>query len=164
MFQLSEIDPGDKPAFYAGLNHQLGLLLHGETDLIANMANAASLLFHLLPQINWTGFYLNRHGELVLGPFHGKPACVRIRIGSGVCGTAAALRVTRLVADVHQFPGHIACDPESRAEIVIPLFKGPDLIGVMDIDSPEIARFDTADQAGLEEFARILMSSSELSK
>jgi GAF domain-containing protein len=158
MFQLSEINPADKPAFYAALNRQLELLLYGESDLIANMANAASLLYFSLPAINWAGFYLLKDGELVLGPFHGKPACVRIKFGKGVCGTAAASGKIQRVDDVHLFPGHIACDADSRSEIVIPLFAGQKLLGVMDIDSPQTGRFTEEDQAGLEKFTGILLS------
>jgi L-methionine (R)-S-oxide reductase len=164
----------DKAAGYRELDAQLAALLAGEHDLIANTANAAALLYGALPQLNWAGFYLlhpspqgdadGGSGELVLGPFQGKPACVRIALGRGVCGTAAAERRTQLVPDVHAFPGHIACDAASRSEIVVPLVfaAGPcagEIIGVLDLDSPVLGRFDAADQAGLERIAATLMAS-----
>jgi L-methionine (R)-S-oxide reductase len=147
-----------KPALYAALTQQLRALVDGEPDTIANLANAASLLFHSLPDINWAGFYLLKDNEqLVVGPFQGRPACVRIRVGSGVCGTAAARRATVVVPNVHEFAGHIACDSASNAEIVIPLLRGERLIGVLDVDSPKFSRFDEQDQVGLEEFAAVLI-------
>jgi L-methionine (R)-S-oxide reductase len=149
----------DKPALYDELNRQVAGIVHGERDMIANMANTASLLFHTLPDVNWSGFYLWKQtdGELVLGPFHGKPACVRIAMGRGVCGTAAERRETVLVPDVEAFPGHIACDAASRSEIVIPLVKNGVLLGVMDIDSPNLNRFDETDKQGLERLAATLL-------
>ena len=164
----------DKAAGYRELDAQLAALLAGEHDLIANTANAAALLYGALPQLNWAGFYLLRPApqggtdggaqELVLGPFQGKPACVRIALGRGVCGTAAAERRTQLVPDVHAFPGHIACDAASNSEIVVPLIRaaGPragELIGVLDLDSPVLGRFDAVDQAGLEKIAATLLAS-----
>jgi len=146
----------DRTAFYANLNRELQELIGEEKDAIANLANASALLFYRLPDLNWAGFYLLKGGELVLGPFQGKPACIRIQVGRGVCGTAVAQRRTILVPDVHQFPGHIACDPDSNAEIVVPLFDGEKIRGVLDIDSPKLNRFDAVDQNGLEQFARIL--------
>lgn len=150
-----------KPAFYAQLVRELQSLVQGESDRIANLANAAALLYHSLPDLNWAGFYLLKDGELVVGPFQGKPACVRIAIGKGVCGTAARKRATVLVPNVHEFPGHIACDSASNSEIVVPLIAGDELLGVMDLDSPKLGRFDAADQAGLEEFAAALAKSYE---
>jgi GAF domain-containing protein len=149
----------DKAADYASLAEELGALLAGERDLVANAANTASLIFNALPDVNWAGFYFMNGGELVVGPFQGKPACVRIPLGKGVCGTAAARRETVLVADVHAFPGHIACDAASRSEIVVPLVRGGILLGVLDIDSPRIARFDSFDQRGLERLAQIFVGS-----
>ena len=164
----------DKAAGYRELDAQLAALLAGERDAIANLANTSALLYAALPQLNWAGFYLlhpspqdgadGGSGELVLGPFQGKPACVRIALGRGVCGTAAAERRTQLVPDVHAFPGHIACDAASRSEIVVPLVfaAGPragELIGVLDLDSPILGRFDAADQAGLERIAATLVAS-----
>lgn len=137
-------------------------LLAGERDRIANAANFSALLFHALPGLNWCGFYLFDGRELVVGPFQGRPACVRIPVGKGVCGTAAASRQTQRVDDVHAFPGHIACDAASRSEIVVPLIDAAgNLVGVLDLDSPQPARFDADDQAGLERLARIFMASIE---
>lgn len=147
---VQRYDFHDKAGDYLRLAQELQALLEGETDLIANAANTAALLFDALPGINWAGFYFLKGGELVVGPFQGKPACVRIPLGKGVCGTAAAERRTLLVPDVHQFPGHIACDAASRSEIVVPLISGSVLLGVLDIDSPQLARFDAADAAGIE--------------
>lgn len=143
---------------YSMLGKQMDALLTGETNKIANLSNAAALLNQFLERINWAGFYLMEDGELVLGPFQGLPACVRIPLGRGVCGTAAAEKKTMLVEDVHAFPGHIACDAASRSEIVIPLIKDGEVIGVLDIDSPELSRFTEEDQEGLEAFTDILMS------
>lgn len=137
---------------------QLHALIHDETNRIANLSNASALLNQLLDRINWVGFYLmDTNQQLVLGPFQGLPACVRIPIGKGVCGTSALKKETVLVADVHQFPGHIACDAASQSEIVIPLIKDDQLIGVLDIDSPEKDRFDGLDQQKLEEFVAVLV-------
>jgi GAF domain-containing protein len=149
----------DPDAAYRELARDLGALLAGERDLIANAANTAALLYDTLPGLNWAGFYLYKSGELVLGPFQGKPACVRIAIGKGVCGTAAARRETVLVEDVHAFPGHIACDSASNSEIVIPLLRGTELLGVLDLDSPLHARFGPADARGLEALAKIFIDS-----
>ncbi|HUN76804.1 MAG TPA: GAF domain-containing protein [Steroidobacteraceae bacterium] len=149
----------DKAADYAHLARELASLLAGEHDEIANAANTAALIFEALPDINWAGFYFLRGAELVVGPFQGKPACVRIALGKGVCGTAAAERKTIVVPDVHQFPGHIACDSASRSEIVVPLLARDALLGVLDIDSPQVARFDESDARGLEVLARIFLSS-----
>jgi len=146
-----------KPALYRDLAASLEALLAGETDALANLANAGALLAQALDRINWCGFYLLRGQELVLGPFQGKAACVRIALGRGVCGTAAARRETLVVPDVHAFPGHIACDAASRSEIVVPILEGPVLRGVLDVDAPEPARFDEEDRAGLEEFVRTLV-------
>jgi GAF domain-containing protein len=157
-FTAERYDFKDKPQDYARLVQELKALLAGERDLIANAANTAALLFEALPQINWAGFYLLKDGELVVGPFQGKPACVRIALGRGVCGTAAAERRTLLVADVHEFPGHIACDAASRSEIVVPLLRGTTLVGVLDIDSPHPARFDADDARGLEAVAAAFLA------
>jgi L-methionine (R)-S-oxide reductase len=144
---------------YRDLARDLTALLAGERDFIANAANTAALIFDALPLLNWAGFYLYKSGELVLGPFQGKPACVRIAIGKGVCGTAAQRRATVVVEDVHAFPGHIACDSASNSEIVVPLIRGGELLGVLDVDSPVHARFGAADQAGLEAIAKIFVES-----
>jgi GAF domain-containing protein len=148
-----------KTDLYDQLVAQLSSLLVGECDLIANAANFSSLIFHSLPDLNWAGFYFLQNDELVLGPFQGRPACVRIAMGQGVCGTAAQSRTTIIVPDVHEFPGHIACDSASNSEIVVPLMKGEQLIGVLDLDSPIRGRFDDEDAAGLETLVRILLSS-----
>ena len=147
----SIVDPNlPKPALYAEIAGQVRALTAGERDLIANLANTASLLYHSMPDLNWVGFYLLKDGELVVGPFQGKPACVRIAMGKGVCGTAAAKRAPVIVENVHEFAGHIACDSASNSEIVLPIVRGNELLGVLDLDSPKFARFDAADQAGLE--------------
>jgi len=148
-----------KSDLYGQLAAQLSSLLAGERDLIANAANFSSLIFHSLPDLNWAGFYFEKDGELVLGPFQGKPACVRIKIGQGVCGAGAAKCETVIVPNVHEFPGHIACDTASSSEIVVPLMKDTRLIGVLDLDSPSLARFDQDDARGLEGLVRILLSS-----
>jgi len=140
----------DTTVDYRMLNSQLEALLAGEKDPLANTANFVALLWDVLPRINWLGVYVLRGGELVLGPFQGKPACVRIPVGSGVCGTSVARGQTLRVADVHEFDGHIACDPASRSEIVVPLESGGRLIGVLDVDSPDPSRFDETDQHGIE--------------
>ncbi len=136
---------------YKLLNSQLRALLAGETDALASASNFVALLYNAMDDINWLGIYILRGDELVLGPFQGKPACVHLRVGSGVCGTAAATLQTQRVADVHQFEGHIACDADSRSEIVVPLISKGELIGVLDIDSPTPDRFTDIDQAGVEE-------------
>src|SRR6188768_116953 len=152
-------DFSNPDAAYAELARDLTALLSGERDLIANAANTSALIYDALPDLNWAGFYLYKSGELVLGPFQGKPACVRIAIGKGVCGTAAQRRATMLVEDVHAFPGHIACDSASNSEIVIPLVRNGELLGVLDLDSPDLARFGSADARGLEAIARIFIAS-----
>jgi L-methionine (R)-S-oxide reductase len=152
MFKADTLQ-GDRPAQYAQLLEQARALMHGERDRTANAANLAALVFHALPDLNWVGFYFWDGRELVVGPFQGLPACVRIALGKGVCGTAAATRTTQLVPDVDAFPGHIACDSASRSELVVPLFDGDRLIGVFDIDSPVPGRFDAVDQQGLEAIA-----------
>ena len=143
-------------ADYRELYSALRGLIIGCPHIIANLANASALLWQFLPDINWAGFYLMEGGKLVLGPFQGKPACIEIPLGRGVCGTAAAEKKTQLVADVHKFPGHIACDSASNSEIVVPLFKDGKVFGVLDIDSPLTGRFTEEDRIGLEAFARIL--------
>jgi L-methionine (R)-S-oxide reductase len=151
----------DKPADYAHLANDLSALLTGESDLIANAANTAAVIFTTLPDVSWAGFYFLRGGELVLGPFQGKPACVRIALGQGVCGAAAVQRRTLVVPDVQKFPGHIACDSASRSEIVVPLLgAGNALLGVLDIDSARAARFDDSDARGLEGLARVFVAGS----
>jgi len=156
MFDFAPADPADKATLYADLNAAVAAIVDGEPDGIANMANAAALIWQFLPDLNWAGFYRLVGGELVLGPFQGKAACIRIPLGKGVCGTAAASRATQCIADVHAFPGHIACDAASASEIVVPLVRGGRLIGVLDLDSPLPGRFDAADRAGLEALAAIL--------
>lgn len=141
---------------YQTLNAQLSALIHDVPHQTANLANAAALLYHTLDDLNWAGFYLLEGSTLVLGPFQGKPACIEIPVGRGVCGTAVAEGRTQLVRDVHQFPGHIACDSASNSEIVVPIRMGGKVIGVLDIDSPHIGRFTEDDQAGLEAFVGIL--------
>ena len=148
-----------KPQLYAELASTLHALIEGEADWIANLANASALLYQSLPDLNWAGFYLLKEGELVVGPFQGKPACVRIAIGKGVCGTAAARRETIIVPNVHEFPGHIACDSASNSEIVVPMIRDGALIGVLDLDSPKLERFDAEDRDGLERFVTVLMRS-----
>lgn len=165
-FTVKRYEFRDKDSDYSSLATELDSLLAGEPDLVANAANTSALLFDALPDINWAGFYFLRgaeaDGELVVGPFQGKPACVRIPLGKGVCGTAAARRSTVIVPDVQEFPGHIACDGASRSEIVIPLIKDGALLGVLDIDSPRIGRFDEADRRGLERLAAIFVAGSRI--
>lgn len=151
------IEADSKSEFYEELAAQVAGLLAGERDMIANAANLSAQLFLSLPAVNWVGFYFMRDGELVVGPFQGKPACVRIAVGSGVCGTAAAERRTMLVRDVHEFPGHIACDAASRSELVVPLIQQGAVLGVLDLDSPDLARFDEDDQRGLERIVEIYL-------
>ena len=150
-----------KSLIYRQLAKSLTALIGEEREFLPNMSNMASLLFFSLKDINWSGFYLMKNKELLLGPFQGKPACVRIPMGKGVCGSSAVNKSTIIVEDVNNFPGHIACDVDSRSEIVIPLFKGEALIGVLDIDSPILARFDEEDKKGLEHLVHILMNCSE---
>ena len=162
MFTLNqECHNLDKPMFYIDLAQSLRNLLGEERDPIANMANMASLLYFSLPIINWSGFYLFDGQELVLGPFHGKPACVRIQMGKGVCGTSAIKRETLMIENVHEFPGHIACDADSKSEIVIPMINDDIIIGVLDIDSPIFARFDEDDKNGLQQLLEILQFSTD---
>ena len=164
MFELNPSGSTDKATVYRELEKQLAALLGGERDFIANCANTAALLWHSLPDLNWVGIYRLVGDELVLGPFQGKPACVRIPLGKGVCGTAAATRRTLLVPDVREFPGHIACDSASRSEIVVPLVKDGRLLGVLDLDSPKVNRFDAADEAGLERLAGVLVEAASRPK
>lgn len=159
MFALQPDLAAPKAELYSLLRQQAEALLHGEHDRIANAANLASLIWHSVPELNWAGFYFFDGRELVLGPFQGKPACVRIALGRGVCGTAAATRQTQVIADVHAFPGHIACDAASNAEIVVPLVRNGELLGVLDIDSPSAGRFDGEDQAGFEALAAVWVGS-----
>lgn len=159
MFDLQPIDAANKSALYAELVEQARGLLHGETDRIANAANFASLVWHAVPDINWCGFYFFDGHELVVGPFQGRPACVRIALGRGVCGTAAVSGETQLVEDVNAFAGHIACDSASRSEVVVPLFADGLLIGVWDVDSPLPSRFDHEDQAGMEALCAVYLAS-----
>ncbi len=146
-----------KAALYDDLAQELDALLAGEPDPVANAANAAAAIYHALPDLNWAGFYFLRGEELVLGPFQGRPACVRIPIGKGVCGTAALQRRSVLVPDVEAFPGHIACDTASRSELVVPLDAGETLLGVLDLDSPLLGRFDESDREGCERLAGIVV-------
>jgi GAF domain-containing protein len=161
MFEMKPIERSEKPAFYRDLCEQLSALLEGEPDRIANAANTSSLLFQTMPELNWAGFYfLQKDRELVLGPFQGKPACVRIPVGKGVCGAAVAQARSVLVEDVHAFPGHIACDTASRSELVVPLLNKGTILGVLDLDSPLMARFDAEDRIGVERIASIYVSAS----
>ncbi|MEO5938531.1 MAG: GAF domain-containing protein [Sphingomonas sp.] len=151
-----EVTSESKPDLYRDVLSAIDAITASEPDAIANMANAAAILWEYLPDLNWAGFYRNVSDELVLGPFMGKAACIRIPIGKGVCGTAAATRATQLVEDVHAFPGHIACDAASRSELVVPILDGDRVIAVIDLDSPTPARFDAEDAAGIEAIARML--------
>ncbi|MDH7971827.1 GAF domain-containing protein [Sphingomonas sp. AR_OL41] len=151
-----DVSNGSKDELYRDVHAALDALTADEPDAIANMANAAALLWQYLPDLNWAGFYRLVDGELVLGPFQGKPACIRIALGAGVCGTAAATRTTQVVADVHAFPGHIACDAASRSELVVPIVIGERLIGVLDLDSPSAERFDAIDAAACEALVAML--------
>jgi L-methionine (R)-S-oxide reductase len=153
-----------KTGTFAELRQQLAGLLEGERDGLANCANMAALLYEALPELNWLGFYLLRQDELVLGPFQGKVACVRIALGKGVCGTAAQRRETLIVADVHEFPGHIACDSASASEIVIPMLQSGRLLGVLDVDSPRLNRFDREDADGLQSLVELLVRGSDFSR
>ena len=159
--QLDSSQSTSKSALYDQLAAQLSSLLAGEPDLIANAANFSALIFHSLPDLNWAGFYFLKDDELVLGPFQGQPACVRIAMGKGVCGTAASTRTTTIVPNVHEFPGHIACDSASNSEIVVPLMKGGHLIGVLDLDSPLYGRFDNEDEKGLNRLVSVFVESIE---
>jgi L-methionine (R)-S-oxide reductase len=151
----------DKRAFYRSLAKDVRNLLGDERDFLANSANVAAVLYEALPEVNWAGIYLLKHQDLVLGPFQGKPACTRIGPGKGVCGAAARTRATVIVEEVEKFPGHIACDKASKSEIVIPMIRSGRLIGVLDLDSPILARFDDKDRAGLEEVVRLLLEASD---
>jgi len=159
MFHVPTLDPTDPSAFYETLAHQLEALLGDETDRTANLANAAALIWYTVPRLNWAGFYLLRDGELVLGPFQGKPACVRIEVGKGVCGTAVATERAVRVEDVHHFDGHIACDDDTRSELVLPLRMNGRVMGVLDLDSPVPGRFTEADQEGFERLVSVLDAS-----
>jgi GAF domain-containing protein len=158
-------DPSlSKAAIYREVGVQLSGLFSGERNGLANAANMCALLYQMLPDVNWVGFYFLQGGELVLGPFQGKVACVRIPLGRGVCGTAAARREILVVPDVNEFPGHIACDAASRSEIVVPLVQTGRLLGVLDVDSPNRSRFDLEDREGLQAAAKLLLQSSQLNK
>jgi GAF domain-containing protein len=156
MHDMNSMYPEEKSELYHLLQEQLKALLENEPYVIPNLSNASALLNIALQDINWVGFYLMQNNELLLGPFQGKPACIHIPIGKGVCGTAVSQEKTQLVPDVHAFPGHIACDSASRSEIVVPIRVNGRVLGVLDIDSPIINRFDTTDQEGLETFVQIL--------
>ncbi|WP_369931095.1 GAF domain-containing protein [Xanthomonas sp. NCPPB 2632] len=159
MFEARAIATEDKAALYAELLQQAQGLMHGETNTIANAANFAALVYDAVPELNWAGFYLYDGTELVVGPFQGKPACIRIALGRGVCGTAAQTLQTQVVRDVHDFDGHIACDAASNSEIVVPLTKADgSLFGVWDVDSPRVARFDDEDRKGMEALCRAFMA------
>ena len=156
MFDFRPADDCPKPEAYRQLHEAVEALTAGEPDGVANMANVAALLWDFLPDMNWAGFYRMVDGELVLGPFMGRPACIRIPLGRGVCGTAAADAATQLVEDVHAFPGHIACDSETNSELVVPVIRDGDVVAVIDLDSPSKARFDEEDKAGIERLAEII--------
>lgn len=158
-FTMKPPRAASKPQLYEELAVQASAMLEGEKDPVANAANLASLIWHILPDLNWAGFYFLRGDQLVVGPFQGKPACVRIAVGKGVCGTAAEQRESLIVPNVHEFPGHIFCDSASNSEIVVPLVDGGRLLGVLDLDSPKLARFDDTDRAGLELIAAIWVKS-----
>jgi L-methionine (R)-S-oxide reductase len=159
VFAASDLSRLSKPELYRELSTQIAALIQDETDAVANMANCAAVLFHSVPRLNWVGFYLLKGGDLVLGPFQGRPACVRIAFGRGVVGTAAEKRTVIRVADVNEFPGHIACDTASRSEIVVPLVSDDShLLGLLDVDSPELDRFDAEDEAGLRAIGKIISS------
>jgi GAF domain-containing protein len=162
MFELIDTPITSKTDQYKSLTTQLYALLETERDFIANAANFSSLLFNALPDLNWAGFYVFKGGELVLGPFQGKPACVRIAVGKGVCGTAAQHMKTIVVENVHEFPGHIACDSASNSEIVVPMIKNGVLVGVLDLDSPAYARFDEDDKAGLENLVEVFLDRTDI--
>ena len=159
MFEMKKVQTDSKAELYSDLLSQAKGLLHDEHDRVANAANFAALLYHSLADVNWVGFYFMKDGELLVGPFQGKPACVHIALGKGVCGTAAQSRKTQLVPDVNAFPGHIFCDGDSRSELVVPLVSKGEVIGVLDLDSPKLARFDAEDQQGLEALAKVFLDS-----
>ena len=162
MFALKSAPAASPAERYSDLLAQARSLLEGERDMTANAANLASLVFHSLPDLNWAGFYWMKGGELVLGPFQGKPACVRIAVGKGVCGTAARDRKTIVVKDVHEFPGHIACDSASESEVVVPIVAGGKVIGVLDLDSPLVNRFDESDARGLEAVVQAFVAGTDI--
>jgi GAF domain-containing protein len=163
MFQAKPLTgAGSKRDFYASLAQQLDGLLRGEPDATANAANMSALIYELMPDLNWAGFYFMRGPELVLGPFQGKVACVRIPVGRGVCGTAVERQASVVVPDVHAFPGHIACDSASRSELVVPLIKNGTVLGVLDLDSPSPNRFDEDDREGCETLVRVYLEASEI--
>ncbi|MCC2651829.1 MAG: hypothetical protein K0Q60_1992 [Microvirga sp.] len=163
MFEVKDIPISDnKREFYASLAQQLTGLLEGERDMIANAANMSALIYQFLPDLNWAGFYFVREGELVLGPFQGKTACVRIAVGRGVCGTAVERRESIVVPDVHAFPGHIACDSASRSELVVPIVKDGRVLGVLDLDSPNPNRFDDEDRQGCERLVQIFLAATDM--
>ena len=160
MFAARKVS-GSKAEIYEELTRQMRGLLEGERDLVANAANAAALFWELLPDLNWAGFYFMKRGELVLGPFQGKPACVRIAVGKGVCGTAVQRRASVVVPDVHAFPGHIPCDSASNSELVVPLIKEDTVHGVLDLDSPSLARFDEEDRRACESLVRLFVEATD---
>jgi len=162
MFNAAARKHDSKPALYADLVEQANALFEGEHDYVANAANLSALLFHNLPYLNWAGFYFLKDEGLVLGPFQGKPACVRIALGKGVCGTAARDKKSIVVPDVNAFPGHIACDSDSKSEIVVPLIRFGKVIGVIDVDSPNLARFDDDDRRGLEALADVFLNATDI--
>ena len=162
MFNAAVRKHDSKPALYADLVEQANALFEGEHDYVANAANLSALLFHNLPYLNWAGFYFLKDEGLVLGPFQGKPACVRIAIGKGVCGTAARDKKSIVVPDVNAFPGHIVCDSDSKSEIVVPLIRFGKVIGVIDVDSPNLARFDEDDRRGLEALADVFLNATDI--
>ncbi len=162
MFDATPLHNRSETELYAELHAQASALFAGERDFTANAANLAALIFNALPGLNWTGFYWLKDGELVLGPFQGKPACVRIAMGKGVCGTAAQERRTLIVPNVHEFPGHIACDSASSSEVVIPLLEANRVIGVLDLDSPKFGRFTPEDARGLEALAALFLKTTDL--
>lgn len=161
MYRGDRISVAKREEFYRQLDGQLRGLLEGERDLIANLANSASLIFYQMQDVNWVGFYLYRDGELVVGPFQGKPACTRIPLGQGVCGTSAQRRESLVVEDVHQFAGHIACDADSRSELVIPMLRDGELLGVFDLDSPAVGRFDEEDERQLRRLLQRIIDGSD---
>ena len=162
MFAVKRTPSGTKAELHSGLREQARALLEGERDLTANAANLAALIFHTLPDLNWAGFYWLKGGELVLGPFQGKPACVRIALGKGVCGTAAQARRSIVVPDVNAFPGHIACDSASRSEVVVPVMAAGRVVGVLDLDSPLTARFDEEDARALESLVAAFVAATDM--
>ena len=162
MFAARPLPTGSKRELYAELLQSVHALLQGERDLVANAANVSALLFDALPDLNWAGFYFMKGGELVLGPFQGKPACVRIALGRGVCGTAAQARRTLVVPDVHAFPGHIACDSASNSEVVVPVVHAGRVAGVLDLDSPVKGRFDEEDARGLEGIVSAFVAATDI--